>query len=68
MSAVTKTMLSMRAAKAYLAGLIAVVAFLAPVVDDGVAWSEALGAIGTFLVAFQGVFWLPNDSEEESGG
>lgn len=58
-----KTMLSMQAGKAYVAGGLAAVAFLAPVIDDGLSASEGLGALGAFLVAFQAVFWTTNDED-----
>lgn len=60
-----RTMLSARAAKAYVAGLIAAVASAAPVVDDGVSASEVLVAAGAALVAFQAVYWTTNSKAPE---
>jgi hypothetical protein len=54
-------MLSGRAAKAYVGGAVAALAFAAPVVDDGLTASEALGILSAALVAFQAVFWTSND-------
>jgi hypothetical protein len=48
------------AAKAYVAAAIAAGSFLAPVVDDGLAPSEGIGALLAGLVAWQAVYWLPN--------
>lgn len=55
-----RTMASPAAAKAYVAAGIAALAFAVPVVDDGLAVSEALGILSAALVAFQGVFWTTN--------
>lgn len=55
-----RTMLSAKAAKAWVGGTIAAAAFLGPVVDDGLAVSEGLGVLGAFLVAFQAVYWTTN--------
>lgn len=55
-----RVMLSARAAKAYAAGVAAGLAYLGPVVDDGLAASEAVRAAGVVLAAFQLVFWTPN--------
>lgn len=49
-----------RAAKAYVAAAIAAGSFLAPVVDDGLLASEAIGASVAGLVAWQAVYWTPN--------
>lgn len=53
-------MLSARAGKAYAAAAAAGLAYLAPVVDDGLAASEALTCAGVALAAFQLVFWTRN--------
>lgn len=45
--------------KSTAAGLVAAIAFLAPVVDDGVSASEALLATSAFLVGAGVVFTLP---------
>lgn len=49
-----------RAAKAYVAAAIAACSYLAGVVDDGIAASEALTTVGAALAAWQGVYWTPN--------
>ena len=49
-----------RAAKAYVAAAIAAGSFLAPVVDDGLLASEAIGTAVAGLVAWQAVYWTPN--------
>lgn len=49
-----------RAAKAYVAAAIAAGSFLAPVVDDGLLASEAIGGGVAALVAWQAVYWTPN--------
>lgn len=46
-----------RTGKAYMGGAIAVLSFLAPAVDDGLAVSEAIGAGLAGLVAWQGIYW-----------
>lgn len=47
-------------AKSILAGIFAAISFLIPTVDDGLLWSEILGAIAAFGVA-SGVVWaVPN--------
>lgn len=48
-----------KTAKAYVAAAIAAGAFVAPVVDDGLAASEAIAAAVAALVAWQGVYWTP---------
>ncbi len=53
-----------RAAKAYVAGAIAGGSFLAPVVDDGLLVSEAIGAVTAALVAWQAVYWTPNATRQ----
>ena len=47
-------------AKAIVAGVIGTAAFLAPVVDDGLAASEVLGALVAGLTAYGAVYWTPN--------
>lgn len=47
-------------AKALVAGAIGAAAFLAPVVDDGLAASEGLGALVAGLTAYGAVYWTPN--------
>lgn len=50
--------------KAIIAGLAAGLAFLAPVVDDGLTWSEAISAVLAALSA-AGVTWaVPNKPAE----
>lgn len=49
-----------RAAKAYVAALVSAGSFLAPVIDDGLLASEAIGAFTAGLVAWQAVYWTPN--------
>lgn len=51
-----------RAAKAYVAAVIAAGSFLAPVVDDGLLVSEGIGAAVAGLTAWQAVYWTPNAS------
>lgn len=48
-----------KAAKAYVAAAIAAGSFLAPVVDDGLAASEAIGVLVAGLTAWQAVYWTP---------
>ena len=52
-------------AKAVVAGVIGLAAFLAPVVDDGLAPSEALGALVAGLTAYAAVYWTPNKGAED---
>lgn len=59
-----RVMASGRAAKAYVAGAVAGLAFAGPVVDDGLTASETLGILGAALVAFQAVFWTSNRSAD----
>lgn len=54
------TMLSAKAAKAYVGGAIAALSYAVPVVDDGLAVSEALGVLLAALAGFQGVYWVTN--------
>lgn len=60
-----RVMLSARAAKAYVGAAVAAIAFATPVVDDGLAASEALGIAGAALVAFQAVFWTSNSKADK---
>ena len=47
-------------AKSILAGIFAALSFLVPVVDDGLLWSEVLGALVAFGIS-AGVVWaVPN--------
>ena len=47
-----------RQAKAIVAGVVAGLSFAVPVVDDGLAPSEALGIALAALVGWQAVFWV----------
>jgi hypothetical protein len=47
-------------AKAILAGLIALLSALVPVLDDGVTSAELLGVVVAGLVAYGGVFGVSN--------
>jgi hypothetical protein len=47
-------------AKAILAGLIALLSALVPVLDDGVTSAELLGVVVAGLIAYGAVFELPN--------
>lgn len=58
------TIIKSKAAKAYVAGAIAALAFAVPGVDDGFTLSEALGAVAAFLVGFQGVYWTTNEDSD----
>lgn len=49
-----------RTAKAWVAAAVAGLGYLTPGVDDGLAASEALGALLAGLVAWQGVYWVRN--------
>lgn len=49
-----------RTAKAYMAAAVAAGSFLAPVVDDGLLASEAIGCLVAGLTAWQVVYWTPN--------
>ena len=46
-------------AKATVAAVIAAGSYLAPVVDDGLLPSEAIGALLAGLIAWQAVYWTP---------
>ncbi len=48
-----------RTAKAYVGAAIATGSFLAPVVDDGLLASEAIGAAVAGLTAWQAIYWTP---------
>lgn len=52
--------------KALAAGVVAAVAFLAPVVDDGLTTSEALLGVSAFLVGTGVVYAVPNKPVEPS--
>lgn len=55
-----RVMASGRAAKAYVAGAIAGLAFAGPALDKGLTAGEVCGVAGAALVAFQAVFWTTN--------
>lgn len=67
MSSQLRTMASARAAKAYVAGVIAGIGSLAPVAGDGIDGVELLAAAGVALAAFQGVYWTTNAPAEQDG-
>jgi hypothetical protein len=52
-------------AKAILAGLIALLSALVPVLDDGVTSAELLGVAMAGLVAYGAVFELPNGARAD---
>jgi hypothetical protein len=52
-------------AKAILAGLIALLSALAPVVDDGVTLAELLGVLVAGLVAYGAVFGVRNGASPD---
>jgi hypothetical protein len=54
-------------AKAILAGLIALLSALVPVLDDGVTSAELLGVVVAALVAYGAVFELPNGASPDVG-
>jgi hypothetical protein len=51
--------------KAILAGLIALLSALVPVLDDGVTSAELLGVVVAGLVAYGAVFELPNGASPD---
>lgn len=55
-----RTMLSARAAKAYVAAVIAGIGSLAPVAGDGIELVELLVAAGVALAGFQATYWVSN--------
>ncbi|SDC13688.1 hypothetical protein [Nocardioides lianchengensis] len=46
-----------RTTKAWIAAAVAGLGYLVPVIDDGMAAPEALGAVLAALVAWQAVYW-----------
>lgn len=46
--------------KAWVAAAVAGLSYLAPVVDDGLSWGEALWALAFAVGAFQAVYWTTN--------
>jgi hypothetical protein len=52
-------------AKAILAGLIALLSALVPVLDDGATSAELLGVVVAALVAYGAVFELPNGASPD---
>lgn len=50
-------------AKAITGGIIPALAYLYPVVDDGLLWSEGLTALLAFVVGFNGVYWVENSDQ-----
>ena len=55
-----RTMLSAKAAKAYVAGAIAAASAATLAADKGLTLAEAFTIVGAALVAFQGVYWTSN--------
>lgn len=52
-----------RSAKAIVASAVAGLSFAIPVVDDGLAASEALGIVLAAIVGFQAVYWTPRGEQ-----
>lgn len=57
-----------RQLKAIVAGLVAGLSFLAPGVDDGLLWSEGIGAVLATLVGWQAVYWTSNRLDPDDFG
>jgi hypothetical protein len=51
--------------KAWVAGAIAALSYLAPVAGDGISLPEVLWTAGFGLAAFQGVYWTTNKAKAE---
>lgn len=54
------------AAKAYVAALIALLSYLAPVVDDGLSAGNVVGALLAAVIAWQATYWTSNRGEQFS--